>query len=148
MADDFQGTSTGGERYNKEDELRDEKGPHSAHGCALDDARAKAFVARSAGLLDAVYVPGSAARSADARTIAALLSGHLRVAGARHLVQEARRLPGSPIRVVVRDTMPSYPILDAVGKVVGRTTPRAAAARLLVLVSTTDGYRISQVQSA
>jgi hypothetical protein len=36
LADDFQGTSTGGERYNKEDELRDEKGPHSARGCALD----------------------------------------------------------------------------------------------------------------
>ena len=27
LADDFQGTSTGGERYNKADELRDEKGP-------------------------------------------------------------------------------------------------------------------------
>jgi hypothetical protein len=31
--------------------------------------------------------------------------------------------------------------------VVGQTTPRAAATRVLVLVSTTDGYRISQVQS-
>ena len=43
LADDFQGTSTGGERYNKEDELRDEKGPHSAHGCALDDAKVRFF---------------------------------------------------------------------------------------------------------
>lgn len=43
LADDFQGTSTGGERYNKEDELRDEKGPHSARGCALDDARVRFF---------------------------------------------------------------------------------------------------------
>jgi len=43
LADDFQGTSTGGERYNKADELRDEKGPHSAHGCALDDARVRFF---------------------------------------------------------------------------------------------------------
>src|ERR1700716_3832939 len=33
LADDFQGTSTSGERYNKADELRDEKSPHSAHGC-------------------------------------------------------------------------------------------------------------------
>jgi len=39
LADDFQGTSTGGERYTKADELRDEKGPRSAHGCALDDAK-------------------------------------------------------------------------------------------------------------
>src|SRR6266403_912965 len=43
LADDFQGTSTGGERYTKADELRDEKGPHSAHGCALDDARVRFF---------------------------------------------------------------------------------------------------------
>ena len=33
VADDFQGTSTGGERYNKADELRDEKWP--AHGARL-----------------------------------------------------------------------------------------------------------------
>jgi hypothetical protein len=39
LADDFQGTSTRGERYNKADELRDEKGSHSAHDCALDDAK-------------------------------------------------------------------------------------------------------------
>jgi hypothetical protein len=43
LADDFQGTNTRGERYNKEDELRDEKGPRSAHGCALDDARVRFF---------------------------------------------------------------------------------------------------------
>jgi len=43
LADDFQGTSTGGERYTKVDELRDEKGPHWAHGCALDDARVRFF---------------------------------------------------------------------------------------------------------
>jgi hypothetical protein len=43
LADDFQGTSTRGERYNKEDELRDEKGPRSAHDCALDDAKVRFF---------------------------------------------------------------------------------------------------------
>jgi hypothetical protein len=43
LADDFLGTSTGGERYTKEDELRDEKGPHTAHGCGLDDARVRFF---------------------------------------------------------------------------------------------------------
>ena len=43
LADDFQGTTTRGERYTKADELRDEKGPHSAHGCALDDARVRFF---------------------------------------------------------------------------------------------------------
>ena len=43
LADDFQGTSTGGARYSKADELRDEKGPHWAHNCALDDARVRFF---------------------------------------------------------------------------------------------------------
>jgi hypothetical protein len=43
LAEDFEGTSTNGERYNKADELRDEKGPHPAHGCALDDAKVRFF---------------------------------------------------------------------------------------------------------
>jgi len=43
LADDFQGTTTGGERFNKADELRDEKGLRSAHGCALDDAKVRFF---------------------------------------------------------------------------------------------------------
>jgi hypothetical protein len=43
LADDFQGTTTGGERYTKADELRDEKGPHWARGCALDDAKVHFF---------------------------------------------------------------------------------------------------------
>ncbi len=43
LAEDFQGTSTNGERYTKVDELQDEKGPHSAHGCALDAARVRFF---------------------------------------------------------------------------------------------------------
>ncbi len=58
LADDFQGTSTGGERYNKADELRDEKGPHSAHGCALDDAKVR-FFSSSLGGEDVAIIYGS-----------------------------------------------------------------------------------------
>jgi Domain of unknown function (DUF4440) len=43
LAEDFQGTGTSGKRYNKADELRDEKGTHSAHDCALDDAKVRFF---------------------------------------------------------------------------------------------------------
>ena len=50
LADDFQGTSTRGARFNKEDELRDEKGPRSAHGCALDDAKVRFFSSSSSSL--------------------------------------------------------------------------------------------------
>jgi hypothetical protein len=55
LADDFQGTSTRGERYTKEDELRDEKGPHSAHGCALDDARVRFFSSSSGENVAIIY---------------------------------------------------------------------------------------------
>lgn len=43
LADDFQGTSTSGARFTKADELRDEKGAHSARDCVLDDTRVRLF---------------------------------------------------------------------------------------------------------
>ena len=43
LADDFQGTSTSGARFVKSDELRDEKGPHSARDCGLDSAKVHFF---------------------------------------------------------------------------------------------------------
>ncbi len=55
LADDFQGTSTRGERYNKADELRDEKGPHTAHGCALDDAKVRFFSSSSGEDVAIIY---------------------------------------------------------------------------------------------
>src|ERR1700760_3897653 len=39
LAEDFQGTSTNGARFTKGDELKDEKGPHIAHDCGLDEAK-------------------------------------------------------------------------------------------------------------
>ncbi len=55
LADDFLGTSTGGERYTKADELRDEKGPHSAHGCTLDDAKVRFFSSSSGEDVAIIY---------------------------------------------------------------------------------------------
>lgn len=43
LADDFQGTSTSGVRYHKADELRDEKGPHIARDCGVDEASVHFF---------------------------------------------------------------------------------------------------------
>ncbi len=43
LAEDFQGTSPNGARFTKADELRDEKGPHIAHDCGLDEARVHFF---------------------------------------------------------------------------------------------------------
>lgn len=43
LADDFQGTSTNGERFTKADELKDEKSPRYAHDCGLDEAKVRYF---------------------------------------------------------------------------------------------------------
>jgi hypothetical protein len=43
LADDFQGTSTSGMRFKKDDELRDEKGARTARNCGLDEAKVHFF---------------------------------------------------------------------------------------------------------
>jgi hypothetical protein len=43
LADDFQGTSTKGARFNKSDELKDEKSARTAHDCGLDETRVRFF---------------------------------------------------------------------------------------------------------
>ncbi|HEY6373331.1 MAG TPA: nuclear transport factor 2 family protein [Candidatus Sulfotelmatobacter sp.] len=43
LAEDFQGTSTKGERFTKADELKDEKSIHTAHDCGLDGAKVRFF---------------------------------------------------------------------------------------------------------
>lgn len=43
LADDFQGTSPNGARFTKADELRDEKGPRTAHDCGLDETHVRYF---------------------------------------------------------------------------------------------------------
>lgn len=43
LADDFEGTSTSGARFTKADELRDEKGPHIARDCGLDETKVRFF---------------------------------------------------------------------------------------------------------
>jgi hypothetical protein len=43
LAEDFQGTSTTGARYTKADELRDEKGSHTARDCGLDETKVRFF---------------------------------------------------------------------------------------------------------
>lgn len=113
----------------------------------LDDARARALVARNAALLDAVYTADSAARSVDAGIIASLISGGLRLSGAEHVVRSTRVVGATPLRVEVDDSLPSYMVLDAGGSVVGSTASRAVSARVMVLVKTPAGYRISAVQS-
>jgi len=120
----------------------------SATVLTLDAVRARAFVTLDVSLLDLVYTAGSAARTADSHTIATLAARGLTVSGAGHRMQRATMLSRAPIRVQVQDLMPSYELLDSTGKVVGATPARAAAIRVMVLVGTPAGYRISEVLSS
>jgi hypothetical protein len=43
LADDFRGTSTGGERFTKANELKDEKSQRSARDCGLDETKVRFF---------------------------------------------------------------------------------------------------------
>ena len=114
----------------------------------LDRARAKALVARDPSLLAVVYTADSAARSADVRVIATLVSAGLRVSGAQHLVRDAHAAGGASILVTVHDSLPSYSIMNGAGSVVGTTAARPSASRVLVLERTASGYRISAVRSS
>ena len=69
LADDFQGTSTRGKRYNKADELRDEKGPHSAHDCALEDAKVL-FLAQTLQSFTAASMPSAKIKRIQTRSSA------------------------------------------------------------------------------
>jgi hypothetical protein len=43
LAEDFQGTSTNGERFTKADELKDEKAARTSHACGLDETKVRFF---------------------------------------------------------------------------------------------------------
>ena len=58
LADDFQGTSTKGARFTKADELKDEKGPRTAHDCGLDEAKVRFFGDRLAVVYGSEHAVG------------------------------------------------------------------------------------------
>jgi hypothetical protein len=67
LAEDFQGTSTSGARYTKADELRDEKGPHPARECAVDDARVRFFGGNVAVIYGSEHAIGKDKSHPDAK---------------------------------------------------------------------------------
>jgi Domain of unknown function (DUF4440) len=58
LANDFQGTSTEGARFTKADELKDEKGSHTAHDCGLDKAKVRFFGDRLAVVYGSEHAVG------------------------------------------------------------------------------------------
>ncbi len=114
----------------------------------LDQARGRALTTLDPAVLDAVYAPGSAARTADTRVIDELRTAGQRISGADHDITAVRVVhTGAAVTVEVTESLPSYEVRDSSGAVVGHTVAKSIGRRLLVLVSTPVGYRISQIDS-
>lgn len=67
LAEDFEGTNTRGLRFTKADELRDEKGPHIAHDCGLDETRVRFFGDRVALVYGSEHAVGKDASQPQAK---------------------------------------------------------------------------------
>jgi len=139
----------------------------------LDVARAQALSAADPALLDRVYTASSAQGAADTAVVTDLAAKGLRVQdGTHHIVSAtveavaAGSVASSPpatgpgtspatdspagagvstVRVAVVDAMPAHLIVDTAGNPVGQTAARSEERRILVLESTTRGYRINSI---
>ena len=139
----------------------------------LDVARAQALSAADPALLDRVYTASSAQGAADTAVVTDLAAKGLRVQdGTHHIVSAtveavtAGSVASSPpatgpgtspatdspagagvstVRVAVVDAMPAHLIVDTAGNPVGQTAARSEERRILVLESTTQGYRINSI---
>jgi hypothetical protein len=67
LAEDFQGTSTKGERFTKADELKDEKSKRTAHDCGLDTAKVRFFGDNMAIIYGAEHAIGKDPTHPDAK---------------------------------------------------------------------------------
>ena len=114
----------------------------------LDQARGRALIRLDPAALDAVYAPGSAARAADTQVIDRLRAAGQRLSGAVHEITAVRVVhTDGAVTVAVSESLPSYEVRDSSGAVVARTVAKAPGQRMLVLVRTSAGYRISQIET-
>ena len=116
----------------------------------LDTQRAAALATADVTRLDRVYTPGAAARKVDVRTITTLREQGLRVDNPAHILVSAHRVGagGNVVTVAVVDELPACRVLDEVGRQVGTTPGRPPGRRLLGLVKTKTGYRISSISTS
>lgn len=116
----------------------------------LDAARARALTDRDPVMLDEVYTAGAPARAADARQISTMRSGGYHVTAARHHVRSVTVVgvgDDGSVTVRVTETLPSYPVLNDSGTVVGSTTATRSVVTM-ELRPTDDGFRISRLRGA
>jgi hypothetical protein len=114
----------------------------------LDGARADAFaLADPAGLVD-VYAPGSALLAADQRAVAALARLRRTAVEVAHEVRSVTPLRVSADRVELKvvESLGGFEVLDSAGRVVEEHPPGAVATHAVVLISTAQGWRVTEVR--
>ncbi len=119
----------------------------------LDLARSQALAQADPALLDAVYLPGSAAGAADRLMVGGLADDGLRVLDGRHDIVSVQVVtePGAASGIdrttlAVVDTLPAHPVVDRAGQAVATTAARGEQRRVIVLAATDAGYRISAIE--
>jgi hypothetical protein len=114
---------------------------------ALDRGRAQAFATGDTAHLRAVYAAGSPLLAADRAAIERVRSAGQTARGVRHTIRSATVVSDDGRIAVLRtiDVLAAYDVLDASGRVVQRSPPRAAAAFVVTLVRTGAGWRLQQV---
>jgi hypothetical protein len=117
---------------------------------ALDRARAGAFAAADTASLAAVYAPGSPLLAADRNAITELSAAGQQARGVRHTIRDVAVASHDDRVAVLRvvDELAAYEVVDASGRVVSRTVPRAATAYVVRLVSTRAGWRLAAITRA
>ena len=116
----------------------------------LDEARADAYrTGDPAALVDA-QADGSPASRVDQEALADLAVDGVTVHDLRHDVSSVEVLDEGPatVRLRVADRLRPYELRDADGRVLERTEGRGVAEFVVVLVTTSDGWRVSDVQPA
>ena len=114
---------------------------------ALDRRRAEAFTTGTVGVLDDVYVDGSAAGRRDRSALQRLVAAGLRVERLDLRVVDAEPVQLSPDRVVLRvvDELAPYRLLDPRGGVVATRPGRTATAWTVTLARSGVAWRVVEV---
>lgn len=116
----------------------------------LDAARAEAFSAADPDLLEKAYAAGSPGLAADAALVEQLASSGRTARGVRHDFREVdvQQVSATSARLRVVDALPAYEVLHADGSVASRVPARGAAAFVIELARTPDGWRLVDVAPA
>lgn len=116
----------------------------------LDAARSQAFATGNAAALSAADAPGSRLLGSDRAALQHLVGSGRRARGVRHVFRQVDVTSYDERRATLRvvDELAAYDVVDSSGRVVARAAARPAAAFVVTLVQTPEGWRLAAVVPA